>query len=37
VLGSSLSSQGSPQTRPWFRGFTPTEDKDQEDYLHDDD
>jgi hypothetical protein len=27
----------SPRTRPWFRGSVPSEDNDQEDYLHDDD
>jgi hypothetical protein len=29
--------QRSSRTHPWFRGITPAEDKDQEDYLHDDD
>jgi hypothetical protein len=27
----------SPRTRPRFRGFAPSEDTDEEDYLHDDD
>jgi hypothetical protein len=26
----------SSRTRPWSRGIAPAEDKDQEDYLHDD-
>jgi hypothetical protein len=30
-------AQRSSRTRPWFRGFAPFEDTDQEDYLHDDD
>jgi hypothetical protein len=31
------TAQRSPRIRPWFRGFAPSEDTDQEDYLHDDD
>jgi hypothetical protein len=31
------AAQRCPQTRPWFRGFASSEDKDQENYLHDDD
>jgi hypothetical protein len=27
----------SPGSCPWFHRFSPSEDKDQEDYLHDDD
>jgi hypothetical protein len=30
-------AQRSPRTRPWFCRFAPSEDTDQEDYLHDDD
>jgi hypothetical protein len=37
VLDRVQSSQGSPQTRPWFCEFAPYEDKDPEDYVHDDD
>jgi hypothetical protein len=30
-------AQRSPRTHLWFHRFAPSEDKDQEDYLHDDD
>jgi hypothetical protein len=31
------TTQRSPQTRPWFRGFAQSKNTDQEDYLHEDD
>jgi hypothetical protein len=36
VLDGVWSSQATHRTRPWFHKFTPSEDKDQEDYFHDD-
>jgi hypothetical protein len=34
VFDGAQSSQATPRTRPWFHGFIPSEDKDQEDYFH---
>jgi hypothetical protein len=36
IIGIGIA-QRSSQTHPWFHGFAPYEDTDQEDYLHDDD
>jgi hypothetical protein len=36
MIGIGIA-QRSSRTRPWFRGIALAEDKDQEDYLHDDD
>jgi hypothetical protein len=36
MIGIGIT-QRSSRTRPWFHRIAPAEDKDQEDYLHDDD